>query len=266
MMLENFETLTVAKEANVAYVTFNRPHAMNTYNIVMSEELPECIETIAEDDDIKVCVLQGANGIFMAGGDIEFLKQASSDNQEQTIAAIRSLNESIMSIQSMDKIVVAAVEGACAGAGLSIMLACDFAYVADGTKFNPAYVNLGLSPDGGMSYNLPRMVGQKKALEMLILSEPFWAQDAYEMGIINKVLAKDHFANQISQIVYELSKRPMHAITSIKSLIRNSCGNNLQQQLSLELDCFVECTKTKDFKIGVEAFLNKSAAKFGSEE
>lgn len=262
-MFEQLKTLDVRVEANIAYLTFNRPKAMNTYNMTMGEELPDCVETIAEDDNIKVCVIQGANGIFMAGGDVEFLKLASADTAESTTQAIRSLNEAIMSIQSMDKLVVAAVEGACAGAGLSIMLACDLAYCASGTKFNSAYVNLGLSPDGGMSYTLPRIIGYKKALELILLSEPFGAQDAYELGLVTKVLAQEHFANQISQIVCELAKKPKRAVASIKSMLHSSINNSLEQQLALELENFVECTKTNDFKLGVEAFLNKSKAKFG---
>lgn len=261
-MFNDYKTLDLKLENNVAYLTFNRPEAMNTYNSDMSRELPECVETLADMKDVRVVVIKGAGGIFMAGGDIEFLKQASSGNDEHTAQAIRSLNETIMSIQSMEKLVVAAVEGACAGAGLSIMLACDLAYCASGTKFNPAYVHLGLSPDGGMSYNLPRIVGHKKAVEMIMLSEPFWAEDAVEIGIVNKVLAKDNFINQIQQIVTELAKKPRQAVASIKSILNSSLQNNLASQLSLELENFVECTKTNDFKIGVEAFLNKAEAKF----
>lgn len=256
------QTLDVSLQDTIAYVTFNRPHAMNTYDLVMSQELPGCIETLAEDDAIKVIVLRGANGLFMAGGDISFLKQASDDNEQFTTAAIRSLNETIMSIQTMDKLVVAAVEGACAGAGVSLMLACDFAYCATGTKFNTAYTSLGLTPDGGMSYTLPRMVGLKKAFDLILLSEPFWAEDAFDYGLVNKVLAEENFENQIQQIVSELAKKPRSTVTNLKSLLRHSLYNSLEQQLSDELESFVSCTKTKDFKLGIEAFLNKTKAKF----
>lgn len=256
------KTLKLDIDNNIAYLRFNRPEAMNTYNFEMSQELPDCIESLAENKKISVVVITG-EPVFMAGGDIEFLKLASSDNQEPTIAAIASLNETILSIQSMDKIVVAGVQGACAGAGLSIMLACDLAYCATGTKFNPAYVHLGLSPDGGMSYTLPRIVGHKKALEMILLSEPFRADEALEIGIVNQVLAKENFSNQIEQIAFELAKKPRQAVAGIKELLGRSHRNTLQDQLSLELDSFVTCTKTADFKIGVEAFLNKTTAEFG---
>jgi 2-(1,2-epoxy-1,2-dihydrophenyl)acetyl-CoA isomerase len=260
---DKLTTVKVEIQNNIAYLTFNRPTAMNTYNFTMSQELPDCIESLAEDSNIKVVVLRGADGIFMAGGDIEFLKQASSGSTESTISAIASLNETILAIQSMEKVVIAAVDGACAGAGISIMLAADLVYCAVGSKFNTAYVNLGLSPDGGMSYSLPRIVGHKKALELILLSKPFKAEDAFAMGIVNQVLAKENFSEQIEHIAQELAKKPQHAVVSIKNILRESSHNTLQQQLSLELENFVDCTKTKDFQIGVQAFLNKQVAEFG---
>lgn len=258
----SFTTLKVEIKNNIGFLTFNRPEAMNTYNFAMSQELPDCVESLAEDKNIKVVVLRGAGNVFMAGGDIEFLKQASQGSKEGTVAAIASLHETIMALRSMNKIVVAAVNGACAGAGMSIMLACDLAYCATGTKFNTAYSGLGLSPDGGMTYSLTRMIGTKKAFELILLSKPFWDEDALELGIVNQVLTKDNFDNQIEQIASELAKKPKQTMASIKQLINQSSQNNLQQQLSLEQENFVECIKTKDFQAGVEAFLNKTAAKF----
>lgn len=262
---KDYKTVELKKSEDsehIAYLVFNRPHAMNTYDFEMSQELPDCIETISEDNNIKVLVLTGANNVFMAGGDINLLKQASEDNKENTMAVVSALHESIMSIVSMDKLVVAAVEGAVAGAGLSIMLACDFAFAAEGTKFNSAYIHLGLSSDGGMTYTLPRLVGHRKAMEILCMSEPFWAEDAQELGLINQVLSQDNFANQINQIALELSKKPIDAVKNIKYLLRNSWQNDIKKQLSEEQECFVACTQTNNFKKGIEAFLNKHKAEF----
>lgn len=261
----DYKTLLVEVQGNIAKIYFNRPEAMNTYNFEMSQELPDCLESLSEDNKIKVIILSGQNKIFMAGGDIELLKKAHSKNKENTIAAIAGLHESILSIQSMDKIVIAAVQGACAGAGMSIMLACDFAYASVGTKFNPAYVHLGLSPDGGMSYTLPRLVGHKKAMELIALSEPFWDDVALELGIINQVLAIDNFDNQISQIAQTIVKGPMTSLAHIKNLLRDSWNNDLRKQLSIEQECFVNCTTTKDFQVGINAFLNKQKPEFNQD-
>jgi 2-(1,2-epoxy-1,2-dihydrophenyl)acetyl-CoA isomerase len=260
----NLKTLTVQISKNtpgIAYLSFNRPKAMNTYNIEMSEELPGCIETISEDNDIKLLVLRGAEHVFMAGGDIDFLKQASQGTEEMTRAAISSLNESIMALCSMDKLVVAAVHGACAGAGMSLMMAADFAYAASGTKFNPAYINLGLTPDGGMSYLLPRFVGHRKALELIICSEQFLAEDALKIGLINQVLPANNFFEQIEVIAQNLVRKSKLATANVKKLMKDTWHNNLSQQLSAEQDSFVACTKTQDFVLNVEAFLNKEKNK-----
>jgi len=255
--------VNIDKDHNIAYVSFNRPDHMNTYNFEMSQELPSCIEAIAEDSNIKILVLSGAGKIFMAGGDIELLKQASHDNQAETLSAISSLHETILSIKTMDKLVIAAVHGACAGAGISIMLAADFAYAAEGTKFNTAYINLGLSPDGGMSYTMPRIIGHKKALELILLSEPFLAHKALELGLINQILSADktQFDNQIINIAKQLSLKPGFATATIKHLLRNTWDNNIQKQLEAEKNSFLDCTKTADFKKGIENFLNKSESR-----
>ncbi|MBP9722578.1 MAG: enoyl-CoA hydratase/isomerase family protein [Gammaproteobacteria bacterium] len=255
------KTLELKVKDGVAWLYFNRPLAMNTYNFEMSQELPECIESIAENKDIKILVLSGANNIFMAGGDIELLKQAGQDNQEQTAAAIASLHEVILSLKTMDKLVIAAVQGACAGAGISIMLAADLAYAEEGTKFNTAYINLGLSPDGGMSYSLPRIVGYKKALELILLSELFFAEEAYKLGLVNKVLTKTEFNDYLNNLTKKLLNKSGPASNNIKNLIRSTWDSSLEQQLNDEKNCFLSCTKTEEFRLGIEDFLNKKIKK-----
>ena len=258
-----FQTLKVSIEDTIAYLAFNRPESMNTYNFQMSQELPECIESLSEDKAIKVLVISGTGSVFMAGGDIDLLKNAITDNKEHTAAAIASLHECIPSIQTMDKLVIAAVNGACAGAGISIMLSADLAYVADGVKFNTAYLNLGLSPDGGLTHFLPRVVGHKKAAELLLFAEPFYAKDALEFGMVNKMLPKEDFMEQIKALAQQLAKKPFTGVTNIKKLMRRTWDSSLEQQLNDEKNAFIACTQVSDFKTGIEAFLNKTAAKFG---
>ncbi len=259
----NLKTLKVTIVNDVAYLSFNRPLQMNTYNFEMSQELPDCVESLAEDKSIKVVVLTGEGNVFMAGGDIDLLKNAITENKEHTAAAIASLHESVTSLQNMDKLVIAAVNGACAGAGISLMLCADLAYVAEGTKFNTAYLNLGLSPDGGLTYFLPRVVGHKKALELILLAEPFWAKDAMELGLVNKVLPKETFMSDVQNIAKQIAAKPFTAVTNIKKLMGQTWQSNLEKQLNDEKTSFIDCTQTSDFQKGIEAFLSKTAAKFG---
>jgi len=256
------ETLNLELSGKIATLTFNRPEAMNTYNWKMSEEIPECLETINENKEIKVLVLKGANHIFMAGGDVSLLQKAITSSEEYTREAINSLNASIDLIYNMDKIVIAAVEGACAGAGLSIMLAADFAICSDNTKFNSAYTALGLTPDGGMSYFLPRIVGTKKALELILFTDHFDAKQASELGLVNNVVSVAKFDEFVSKFTNNVANGPMSAQIKVKHLIQSSLEHSLQEQLGMEADSFIASTKTKDFKTGIDAFLNKKRPEF----
>lgn len=256
------ETLNLEISGKIATLTFNRPEAMNTYNWKMSEELPECLESIVENKEIKVLILKGSNHVFMAGGDVSLLKKAITSSEEFTREAINSLNASIDMIYNMDKIVVAAVEGACAGAGLSIMLAADFAICAENTKFNSAYTALGLTPDGGMSYFLPRIVGTKKALELILYADHFDSKKALELGLVNNVISIEKFDGFVEKFTQNIANGPMEAQIKVKHLIQSSLEHNLVEQLGMEADCFIASTKTKDFKVGIEAFLNKKKPEF----
>ena len=258
------ETLNLEIAGSVATLTFNRPEAMNTYNWKMSEELPECLESISENKEIRVLVLKGANHVFMAGGDISLLEKAISSSEEFTREAINSLNASVDMLYTMDKLVVAAVEGACAGAGLSIMLSADFAICSDNTKFNTAYMSLGLTPDGGMSYFLPRVVGPKKALELLLCTNQFDAKHAADLGLVNNVVSSDKFDEFVTKFVKNLSNGTSSAQLKIKHLIQSSYEHSLNEQLGMEADNFIASTKTKDFAAGIKAFLNKEKPSFNN--
>tara|TARA_R110002124_G_scaffold177391_2_gene345422 strand:- start:8165 stop:8944 length:780 start_codon:yes stop_codon:yes gene_type:complete len=256
------ETLNLEITGKVATLTFNRPEAMNTYNWKMSEELPECLESIVENKNVSILLLRGANNIFMAGGDIGLLEKAITSSEEYTREAINSLNASIDMIYNMDKLVVAAVEGACAGAGLSIMLAADFAICADNTKFNTAYMALGLTPDGGMSYFLPRIVGPKKALELLLCTNHFDAKQASDLGLVNNVISAEKFDKFINKFVNNLSLGPNGSQLKVKHLIQSSFEHSLNEQLGMEADSFISSTKSKNFAQGIKAFLNKEKPVF----
>ena len=259
------ETLNLEIAGKVATLTFNRPEAMNTYNWKMSEELPDCIESISENKEIRVLVLRGANNIFMAGGDVELLKNAITSSEEYTREAINALNTAVDTIYTMDKLVVAAVEGACAGAGLSIMLSADFAICSENTKFNTAYMGLGLTPDGGMSYFLPRVVGPKKALELLLCTGQFDAKQAEHLGLVNNVVSEDKFFDFIDTFVKRLSNGPNSAQLRSKHLIQSSFEHSLNEQLGMEADNFIASTKTNDFATGIKAFLNKEKPVFNEK-
>jgi len=171
-------TVLLNKDNAVATITFNRPDAMNAFNHEMADEFQNIIQEVKSDPTIRAIQLSGAGDLFMAGGDIEFFYK----NLEQMPAGVKEIinqvNQTITAIREMEKPVLACVHGAVAGIGISFMLACDLVIAAEDTKFTLAYSGIGTSPDGGASYNLPRLVGSKKAMELLLLSERFDAQTA----------------------------------------------------------------------------------------
>lgn len=257
------KTLELEINNNIAYLKFNRPKYLNSYNWEMSEELPDCLEKIAEDNDIRLLVISGNGNAFMAGGDVNFLKNAiDPNNEEYTLSAISHLNRSIEIIKNMNKIVISAVHGAVAGAGLSIMLATDLVVCDSDTKFNLAYIKLGLSPDGGISYLLPRVIGSRKAAELFLLSDIIAANDASKLNLVNFVFDSNEYQQKLQKLIKKISKGPKFALDRTKMLLNNTWNNNLNQQQSQEAEYFIACCKTEDFKLGIDAFLNKEQPEF----
>jgi 2-(1,2-epoxy-1,2-dihydrophenyl)acetyl-CoA isomerase len=255
-------TIIVEKNNGIASLAFNRPHAMNTYNHQMGQELLAATDELLWDDTIRAVLLKGSGSVFMAGGDITFFKERQNEMPKGTIDLVRQLADSIQNLQNMNKIVLAAVHGAVAGAGISLMLAADLVIAHEHTKFTLAYSGIGTSPDGGASYFLPRLVGDKKAMELLLFSNRFNATDALRWGMINKISDESSFVKEIETWLQLLVNGPAVAFSKVKTLVHQSRHNSLAEQLELEGTCFAEATKTNDFKSGITAFLGKKMPVF----
>lgn len=258
-------TIILEKNTSVANIIFNRPEAMNTYNHHMGEELLKITEDLLWDNTIRAVLLKGSGPVFMAGGDITFFKERQDQMPKGTLELVRQLAGAIQNLQNMHKIVLAAVHGAVAGAGVSLMLAADLVIAHEHTKFTLAYSGIGTSPDGGASYFLPRLVGDKKAMELLLFSNRFNAMQALEWGMINKVSDDASFYNDVESWLQLIVNGPTLAYSKIKKLVRKARHNSLPEQLELEGTCFAEATKTNDFKRGVDAFLEKKIPLFEGE-
>jgi 2-(1,2-epoxy-1,2-dihydrophenyl)acetyl-CoA isomerase len=252
---QSYQTLTLDIADRVAYVTFNRPEVLNAYDWQMSQELPVCVEALADNPAIRVVVLQGHGRGFMAGGDISFLKQAQSLQVEKASVAIARLHETVCALKTMDKWVVGVAHGACAGAGLSLLLACDFAIARVGTQFKTAYIDLGLSPDGGMTVFLPRLAGFRKAMEWLVFSKPFFEQEALQYGLLNEVWSEAEYRQKLEAYVQYLAHTPQEAAVHLKALLRRSYDPDLLAQLHLESEGFLASIHSEDFRERVDAFL-----------
>lgn len=261
------DVVKLTVEGRIATMTLNRPDVLNTLNDEMAYALKALTADVAADDSVRCLILTGAGGHFMAGGDIGYFSECTkipvAERHPEINKIIGTIHEAISSLREMPKPVVASVSGAVAGFGVSLMAACDLVVAAENTKFASAYCQLGVSPDGGGTFFLPRMVGDKRAREIMFLGERITAPEALAMGLVNKVVAVDELAAATGTLVQRLVNGPRDSIVASKRLLNSSVNNTLQQQLLLEQQSFADCAMSADFEEGVQAFVEKRPAKFG---
>jgi 2-(1,2-epoxy-1,2-dihydrophenyl)acetyl-CoA isomerase len=246
----------------VAWVTFNRPEARNAISMEMRLALQDIFADIERDPSVRCVVMRGAGKAFLAGGDVKAMYETNKTKtpEERYKARIHGMHYTdyrIEALRRMPKPVIASVHGACAGAGISLVGASDLAIAAEGTKFTFAFSKIGLSPDGGSSYFLPRMLGMKKAFELALLSELFDSRAALEMGLVNRVVPEDELAEETEKLAVKLANSPTKALGNIKRLLNQSLHNTLTEQLRAETMSFAECVMTEDHVEGVNAFVEK---------
>src|SRR5450631_318805 len=202
-------TVLLDRDGAIATLTLNRPASLNTLDSEMIEALIAHSTELAADDSVRCVIIKGAGKHFMAGGDIrsfgEQLAGSPSDRQRHFTHMVEHMHTAIENLQRMPHPVLASVHGAVAGFGLSLMCACDLVIAADTSYFTSAYRHLGLSPDGGMSYTLPRLVGFKKAIEIVLLGERFDAAEALRLGLVNRVVAESELASATHKLAVALA-------------------------------------------------------------
>lgn len=249
----------------VAWVTMNRPKALNALNRDMTRALIETINPLEYDEDVRCVVIRGGEH-FMAGGDLKtfhaMLNQSRQDNLVAFEAFIHEVHSLIIAIRRMPKPVVASVNGACAGFGLSFMCATDLSIVADNSYYTLAYTLIGTSPDGGSTYALPRLVGLKKATELALLGDRFDAATAKDYGLVNWVVSASELDAETAKLATRLASGPTVAYGRTKALLQRSLDNPLERQLQLEAENFSACAVEPDFAEGVGAFIDKRKPNF----
>jgi 2-(1,2-epoxy-1,2-dihydrophenyl)acetyl-CoA isomerase len=246
----------------IATITFNRPAVMNAMNLELILTLKDTTEALARDVNVRAVVVRGAGGNFMAGGDVSVFHKHLDELPALIVKEAREFHYSILNMRRMPKPVLAVVEGACAGAGVSFMAAADLAIAADNAKFTLAYSKLGASPDGGASYFLPRVVGQRRALQLAMLPDVFDANTAFDLGLVNWVVPAAELNERAQAIAKRLADGPTIAFAKTKMLINQSLDMSLESQLEAEAQTFAECARTADIREGVTAFVEKRKPKF----
>ncbi len=260
--MANEQPVLLRNDGAVAHIRFNRPHVLNALNAECAYALLDACRKVAADEKNRVVVLSGEGRAFMSGGDIGSFKTGVAEFPDFFRKLIGVFHEALEILAALPRPVVASLNGAVAGAGLSVALIADLAIAADDAKFTLAYSRLGTSPDGSSSWSLPRVVGLRKALEIALLSDVFDAQEALRLGIVNKVVPAASLAEETDKLARRLAEGPTFAYGRIKQLLRQSHLNTLHDQLAKEEEAFVSCSQTQDFAEGVAAFVGKRAPKF----
>jgi 2-(1,2-epoxy-1,2-dihydrophenyl)acetyl-CoA isomerase len=250
----------------IGTITFNRPEALNALSPQMTDGLIEATAQFERRADVRCIVLRGAGEHFMAGGDVKGFHKSLTDDREGHLARLEmrviKAHQAIYQLRRMAKPVLASAQGAAAGFGLSLILAADLAIASDDAYFTLAYRHIGLSADGGASYFLPRIVGERRALEIALLGERFTAQKAQEMGILNWVVPRAQLADETTKMARKLADGPTIALAKAKQLIRSSFDNSWDEQSHREAEGLAETAASDDHLEGVTAFVEKRKAVF----
>ncbi len=259
-----FETVDYQLDENVAIIRMNRPDALNALSLQLSKDLRAAIEK-ASADGARAVILTGAGRAFCAGGDLREMQQMWE--MEGRIEAfleepLKALHEVIKLIRETPIPFIAAVNGVCAGAGTNFALACDLVLAAEEATFNEAFIKIGLSPDCGGSFFLPRAVGDKLAAEMFMTGESITAERAREIGMINRVTPLEMLEQEALVTAKKLAVAPTAVIGRIKQMLNATFANDLTEQLKLEHQLQIESGKANDFKEGVASFFEKRPPNF----
>lgn len=246
---------------NIAEIRFNRPDRLNALDLETVDAFCNAVDRATNDMNIKVIVVSGAGRGFVSGGDLAYFR-AAADKPDAAATLIAPLHHALAVLANASQITVGKVHGVTAGAGMAIALNLDMLIIADDATFNFAYTRIGTSPDCGVSWILPRLVGQRKALEIALLCEPVDAAAAERLGLANRVVPRDQLEDTVATLAARLADGPAVAHDHIKSLIRQSFERSFEQQLDDEAADFAECAATEDFSEALDAFFEKRRPRF----
>ena len=259
-------TMRIEIDGEIGTLTLDRPDAFNAMSPEMIGEMTVAFGWLADRAPLRALILTGAGKAFSAGGDVTWFRKGVEAGEIDLPAEVRRgaevLHQAIVDLRRIPYPVIAAVNGPAAGAGFSLALACDIRIASDRAFFAPAYGRIGASPDGGMTYFLPRVVGPSKALELLLEDPNLSAADAEELGLLSVVVGADELAETARAKAEELAKKAPHYVRMAKQLCGVSLDNSITEHLQLERHGIADSMATEDLRNGVETFFSGGTPEF----
>jgi len=260
--MQTFETILLTIKDNIATITLNRPDAANGINPTLARELAEAALICDQDISIR-CVILTANGkMFCAGGDLKAIGGAPEKAAGLIKSMADNLHRATSTLSRMDKPFIVAVNGMAAGAGISIAVTGDFVIAAESAKFTMAYTAAGLTPDGSSTYFLPRLIGMRKTMDLMMTNRRLSAQEAEQWGLINQIVAVEEVQETAIKLAQKLASGPTSAFGVVKKLLLCSFDNSLETQMELEGRAIAKSAGSANGQEGVRAFIEKRKPKF----
>src|ERR1700752_2393647 len=258
-----YEHIQVAEADGIATITLNRPDKLNAFIGHMRRDLAEALEQAGSDRNVRVVILTGAGRAFCAGGDIAFMAELMQRRDAEEFSRILGAGRRvILAIRQMTKPIIASINGPASGAGFNLALACDLRIAANTATFSQSFAKVGLHPDWGGTYFLPRLVPPNKACELFFLGEAIDAQEAALLGIVNGVVAPEELENATMELAQRLRAAPPIALAAAKHAVYVSQAEDLEEMLRYETEAQLRCFESDDGHEGVHAFLEKREPKF----
>ncbi len=255
-----------ARDGSLAILTLNRPESRNALSDDMVRRLIELTHDCERDASVRAVLIRAEGETFMAGGDVKGFHRALQDDQAAHAARVETrvvgIHQVLYQVRRMPKPVIVAAQGGVAGFGMSLLMAADLAVVSDDAFFTLAYRHIGLPGDGLATYMLPRIVGERRALEIALLGERFGAEEAKSLGLVNRVVPRGELDAAARRLAAALADGPTVALAHAKRLIRNAWDASWDEQSHREAEAMAACATTADHREGVAAFVEKRAPRF----
>lgn len=251
-------------DAGIAEISFNRPERLNAISPGIAAALKTAVEEATSRDDVGVIVLSAQGNSWMAGGDLAYFKEAG-DRRAAADQLVGIVTDALKRLSDAPQIVIASVKGAVAGGGMGIALCSDLVIAADDTTFSSAYARIAMSPDCGMSWMLPRLIGLRRSMEVVLLADKIDAQAALDLGLVNRVVPHASLEAETARIAERIAAGGFLANAHAKRLLRMSYEQDFKSQLSAEREGFVACAVSADFDEGIAAFLGKRKPAFSGK-